>query len=94
MRRANAACEHNMRTHRLGVRDCAAFERDDPIEHSNHSAALHPAETQIPAATVRIPSRAPAPRASARLIDARPSRTEFLASVSDIATVWNSAVPL
>ena len=95
----HAACKRSMQarhacTHRLDVRDGAAFERDDPIDHANHAAGLHTADATIPAATACISSAVTRPNAHRPDLHRRPAPPRTCASVSDIATVSNNAVPL
>ena len=95
----HATCEaQRARTHRPGVRDRAALERDGPVMHAHHAAVvLRTANAATPAAVGRAPRPpTPAPTAhparlalSPRLV---PARTN--ASVPDIATASNSAAPL
>ena len=79
VRRAN---ETDARTHPLGARDVAAFERDSPTAHENHAAPLRTAGAAMPAASAPHPVRRP-----------HPKRT-LSASVLDITTASNSAAPL
>jgi hypothetical protein len=84
------------RTHRPGVRDRAALERDAPIDHVNNATtALRTADAATPAATGRAPRPpTPGPCAHPARLASPPRAARTLPSVSEIATASNSAMPL
>ena len=81
-----------VRTHRLGVGDRAALERDRPVDHRDHTTTILRTAEPHPPPPPSLTAPAPPTRIGPDTHRCPPARTH--ASVPDIATPSNSAAPL